>query len=494
MIVRNPIRFGPLAAGGALAALAFLGSSCAVGPKYQRPSAVTPAAFKEPPPPGWKEARPNDEALGGKWWEIFNDPLLNSLEEPVNISNQNVLAAEAQFRQAKAAVSIARASLFPLATGGATIASTHSSSVLGSGRAGAANGAKSLFNLPLDISYQADLWGSIHRTVTADRALAQASAAQLAAVRLLIQSEIAADYYSLRGLDGDSQLLEATVKSFEDFLDLTKNRYASGIASMGDVAQAQTQLETTRAQWVDVGVQRAQFEHAIAVLTGRPPAGFSIPVAGIAALPPSVPLGVPSALLERRPDIAAGERQVAAANEQIGIAKAAFYPVLTLSAGAGLQSSSFVDWFTWPARFWSVGPQLAQTLFDAGRRRAQVSLVEAGYDATVAGYRQTVLTAFQQVEDSLAALRILASEAGVESRAVKSAQQSLEISTVQYKGGVASYLQVITAQTAALDNQRAEVAILTRRMLATVSLIEALGGGWDSSQLPTDRDLYSSTK
>ena len=306
---------------------------------------------------------------------------------------------------------------------------------------------------------------------------------------MLYQAELATDYFQIEGLDATRKLLDTTVKSYERYVQLTQDRFDGGVASMGDVALAQTQLETARAQLVDLGVQRAQFEHAIAVLIGKPPSDLSIPDAPTLAPPPASLVGIPSTLLERRPDIAAGERQVAAANEQIGIAKAALYPSLTFGASAGLQSTAIADLFTWPSRFWSLGPQLAATLFDAGRRRAQVKVTEAVYDATVANYRQTVLTAFQEVEDSLAQLRILAQEAEIVDRAVKSAQQSLQISTDQYRGGLTNYLQVITAQTSTLQNQRTAVEVLTRRMVASVSLIQALGGGWDASQLPSSPEL-----
>jgi NodT family efflux transporter outer membrane factor (OMF) lipoprotein len=307
--------------------------------------------------------------------------------------------------------------------------------------------------------------------------------------RLLYQAELASDYFQIQGLDASRQLLDATVKSYEQYVQLTQDRFDGGVASKGDVALAQTQLETARAQLVDLGVQRAQFEHAVAVLTGKPPSDLSIPAVPNQAPPPVSAIGIPSALLERRPDVAAAERQVAAANEQIGIAKAALYPSLSISASAGLQTSVLGDLLSWPSRFWSVGPQLAQTLFDAGKHRAQIRVTQATYDATVANYRQIVLTALQQVEDSLAELRILSEEAEITDRAVKAAQQSLEISTIQYRGGIANYLQVITAQTAALQNQRTAVDLLTRRMLASVSLIQGLGGGWDVSQLPSSQDV-----
>jgi NodT family efflux transporter outer membrane factor (OMF) lipoprotein len=462
------------------AGLLLLANACMVGPKYRRPAAPAPVAFKEAPPAGWKEAQPNDGALRGKWWEVYHDPRLNALEEQVAISNQNVLAAAAQFQAAKASVRVARAGEFP------TITAAPSATRSGTG----ASGTKGLYTLPIDlVSYQVDIWGAIRRGVAANSAVAQASAAQLENARLLYQAELASDYFQIQGLDASLQLLDATVKSYEQYVQLTQNRFDGGVASKGDVALAQTQLETVRAQTVELGVERAQFEHAIAVLTGKPPSDLSIPAIPNQSPPPVSTIGIPSALLERRPDVAAAERQVAFANEQIGIATAALYPSLTIGAAAGLQSSVLGDLLTWPSRFWSVGPQLAQTLFDTGRRRAQIRVTQATYDATAADYRQTVLTALQQVEDSLAQLRILAEEAQITDRAVAAAQQSLEISTIQYRGGLANYLQVITAQTSALQNQRTAVDLLTRRMVASVSLIQALGGGWDASQLPSSQDV-----
>ena len=470
-------------------------NACMVGPKYQRPTAPAPAAFKEPPPSGWKEAQPSDGAIRGKWWEIYNDPQLNSLEEQVSISNQNVQLAEAQFREAKAAVRIARSALFPVVSAAPSIISTQTpSQVVGSVQGGAKASPHGFYSLPIEASYTADLWGSIRRSIAASTANAQVSAADLENAKLTFQAELASDYFQLHGLDGDAALLGDAVRSYAEFLTLTRNRYAGGVASLGDVAQAETQLETTRGELVDIGVQRAQFEHAIAILIGKPPSEFSMATSTLTAPPPAIPIGVPSALLERRPDIAANERQVAAANEQIGIAKAAFYPTLTLSGSAGFESADFLKWLTWPSRFWSVGPQLAETLFDAGKRHAQVAQAEAAYDATVDTYRQTVLTALQQVEDNLSALRVLAEEAEVTDRAVKAARQSLDISTDQYKGGIVAYLQVITAQTAWLNEERVAVDLLTRRMTASVSLIEALGGGWDSSQLPKPADIMAANK
>ena len=457
------------------AGLLLLSSACMIGPKYQRPGAAAPPAFKEAPPAGWKEAQPNDGAVRGQWWKVYNAPRLDALEDQVRISNQNVLAAEAQFRAAQAAVSVARGGLFPTVT--AAPSATDSGT-------GTPSGARRLYTIPVDVAWQIDIWGSIRRGVAANAALAQASAAQLENARLLYQAELAGDYFQIQGLDASQQLLDATVKSYERYVQLTQDRFDGGVASQGDVALAQTQLETARVQLADLGVQRAQFEHAIAVLTGKPPSDVSIPAAANQVPPPVSWAGIPSALLERRPDIAAAERQVAAANEQIGIAKGALYPSLSLSAGAGSQTAVIGDLLTWPSRFWSVGPQLAETLFDAGKRRAQVRVTQAAYDANVANYRQTVLTAFQQVEDSLAQLRILSEEREIADRAVKAAQQSLDISTNQYRGGIANYLQVITAQTSLLQNQRSVVDILMRRMAASVSLIQALGGGWDAAQLP----------
>jgi NodT family efflux transporter outer membrane factor (OMF) lipoprotein len=473
-----------------------------VGPRYHRASAPVPPAYKEaasesPAAAGetrdWKQARPNDGTLRGKWWEIYNDPQLDALEDHVSISNQNVLAAEAQFRAARDAVRVARSSLFPTVTTSPAYTRSWTSATQFNFRAGnLTGGGRNTYTLPVDISYLADVWGSIRRSVAGSAATAQVSAAQLENARLTFQAEVAQDYFQLHGTDGDRDLLERTVKSYEEYLKLTQDRFNAGVASGGDVAQAETQLDTARSQLIDLDVARAQFEHAIAILTGKPPAALSMRSATIKSPPPPIPVGVPSTLLERRADIAAAERQMAAANEQIGIAKVAYYPTLSLgSVGAsfGLQSGDIAKWFTWPSRFWSVGPALAETVFDAGKRRAQVAQTQALYDATVASYRQTVLTAFQQVEDNLAALRVLEDEARATDEAVQAAQRSLAISTAQYKAGTANYLQVITSQTAALQNERSAVDILTRRMVASVLLIEALGGGWDASRLPTTTEL-----
>jgi NodT family efflux transporter outer membrane factor (OMF) lipoprotein len=437
----------------------------------------------------WKQAQPSDALARGKWWEIYNDPELNALEEQVSISNQNLLAAEAQFREAKFAVRIARANLYPTVSAAPSIVNARSSVTGTPGNQAFVPSSRTTYDLPVDVSYQADIWGSIRRSVRASAETAQASGALWENARLSYQAELAQDYFELRGTDGEKELLETTVKSYQDYLKLTQDRFDSGVASGSDVAQAQTQLNTARAQLIDYDVARAQFEHAVAVLAGKPPAELSITQRPIKITPPPVPVGLPSTLLERRPDIAASERQMASANEQIGIAKAAYYPTLTISGSAGVESSQFLKWISWPSRFWSVGPQLAETLYDAGRRRATLNQSIAAYDATVANYRQAVLTAFQQVEDNLAALRVLEKEAQAEDDAVKAAQNSLDISTYQYKAGTVNYLTVITEQAILLQDEEQAVSILTRRMSASVLLIEALGGGWDASRLPTVQDV-----
>lgn len=467
----------------ALAGALTLMTACTVGPDYVRPTAEVPGVYKEME--GWKVAQPKDHLIRGAWWEIFNDPKLNALEEQVNISNQNVAVAEAQFRQARALVQAARASYFPTVTVGASFTrSRRSSDVAGAtGTTGASSTATSDYLLGADASWEPDLWGRVRRTVEASKASAQATAADLESTRLLVQAELAQDYFLLRVLDGQKQLLDATVIAFQKTLELTKNRYASGVASRADVLQAETQLKATQAQAIDVGVQRAQLEHAIAVLVGKPTSLFSIPVAPLTTVPPTVPIGVPSELLERRPDIAGAERRVAAANAQIGVAVAAYYPTVTLSASGGFEGSSLSKWLAWPSRFWSVGPGISETVFDGGLRRAQTAAARAVYDGTVASYRQTVLTGFQEVEDNLAALRILEEEAKVQDEAVKAAQQSVTFTTNQYKAGTVSYLNVLVAQTIALNNEITALGILSRRMTASVLLIKALGGGWNVTSL-----------
>jgi NodT family efflux transporter outer membrane factor (OMF) lipoprotein len=457
-----------------------------VGPNYKRPAAPPTPAFKEAAPEGWKEAQPNDGAIKGKWWEIYNDPQLNALEEQVSISNQNVLAAEANFRAARYAVGIARAGLYPTVSVGPSVGVSRSSSSLGSPVPTTAAG---LFDAPASASWTADIWGSVRRGVLANEATAQADFALLENARLSYQSELAEDYFQLHGTDGDIDLLDRTAKSYGDYLKLTKDRFNSGVASGGDVALAQTQLDTTRAALIDLGVARAQFEHAIAILAGKPPAAVTLPALLLKTPPPPVPVALPSTLLERRPDIAAAERTVAAANEQIGIAIAAYYPTLTLSASGGFEASNITKWFSLPSRFWSLGAGMSEVVFEGGKRRAEVRMTEAQYDATVANYRQAVLTAFQQVEDNLAALRILGQEAIAADQAAKAAHDSLDIATYQYKAGTVNYLTVITAQATALANDKTVVDLLARRLSSSVLLVQALGGGWDASDLPSGGEL-----
>ena len=471
-----------------------ISSGCMVGPNYRRPPAPVPTAFKEKPPDGWKEAKPSDAALKGKWWEIYNDPQLNALEEQVSISNQNVLAAEAQYRAARAEVQIARSALFPTLTAGPTLSVAQGTGGVSANQVAAAGGTHTNYQIPFDVSYQVDLWGSIRRTIRANAETAQATEAQLENAKLTYQADLAQDYFQLHGTDSAMALLQSTVDSYTGYLKLTQARHTSGIASGADVAQAETQLDSAKEQLIDFGVARAQYEHAIAILVGKAPAELSISPQTLKGQPPQVPVAFPSTLLERRPDIAMLERQMAALNEQVGIADAAYYPSLTISGGAGLASSSFVSLFTWAARFWTAGATLSQTLYDAGKRRGAVNVAKADFDAGMANYRQTVLTAFQQVEDELAALRVLEQETGATNETVKAAQTALDITTAQYKAGTATYLQVETSQTALFAEQEALVNLLTRRMVSSVLLVEALGGGWDSSQLPEVSALSATDK
>ncbi len=448
--------------------------ACAVGPNYVRPLMQTPAAYKEME--GWKAAEPRDHLPRGRWWEIFGDPQLNALEEQVTISNQNIALAEAQFRQARALVQVSRSAYFPTATIGPSFQRSFRAS------SGASSSPVSVYSLPVDVSWEPDLFGRVRRTVESSRAAAEASAADLENVRLTMESELAQDYYQLRALDAQKRLLDETVAAYGKSLDLTRNRYNAGVVSRADVLQADTQLKTTQAQAIDVGVQRAQMEHAIAALLGKAPADLSMAFAPLEGLPPEVPVGVPSELLERRPDIAAAERQMASANAQIGVAMAAFFPTVTLSAGGGFQSTDLGKWLTWPSRFWSIGTLISEAIFEGGLRKAQTEQARAAYDATVASYRQTVLTGFQQVEDNLGALRILEQEAAAQDEAVRAALDSVTVVENQYKAGIVAYLNVITTQTVALANQRTALSILGQRMTAAVLLVKALGGGWRAAE------------
>ena len=472
-----------------LAAAALAGAAgCSVGPDYVRPSMEAPETYKEADGAGWKPAQPSDATLHGPWWDVYGDPLLSSLATRVSLSNQNLLVAEAQFRQARAIVLAARSQFFPTVTVGAGYTRSRPSETLASSF-GPKPGPANDFILPIDVSWDIDVWGRIRRNVEANRASAQASAGDLEAARLLFESELAQDYFLLRTVDAQRQLLDMAIAAFQTSLQLTRNRYAAGVVSAADVAQAETQLKTTQAQATDLGVQRAQVEHAIAVLIGQPPAAFNIGLAPLPATPPAIPVGVPSELLQRRPDVAAAERRVAAANAQIGVAVAAYYPTVTLSATAGFESGSIAKWFMWPSRFFSVGPTITETVFDGGLRGAQTAEARAAYDASIATYRQTVLGAFQDVEDNLAALRVLEVEAREQEEAVKAARRSLALTTNQYRAGVVSYLNVVIAQTAALTSEQTAVGITGRRLGASVLLIKALGGGWSADRLPTDREV-----
>ena len=463
----------------AFATLAAL-SACAVGPDYVRPTVEAPAAFKESG--AWKVAQPRDDLARSKWWEIFGDPQLNALEERVDISNQNVRVAEAQYRQAQALVRAAGAGYFPVLSGNVSATRSRSPATLTS-QTSTTSGATSDYSLSTGASWEADLWGRVRRGVESSRASAQASAADLASARLSAQAALAQDYFLLHIDDAQKRLLDDTVAAYQKSLELTKNRYEVGVASKLDVVQAEAQLKTTQAQAIDIDVQRAQLEHAVAVLIGTAPSTLSIEPTPPSASLPAIPVGLPSELLERRPDIAGAERRVAAANAQIGVAKSAFFPALTLSAVGGFESSSLAKWLTLPSRFWSVGPALAETLFDGGLRRALNDQAVAAYDASVATYQQTVLGAFQEVEDELAALRVLEQEAQVQDEAVKAARQSVILTTNQYKTGTVSYLNVVIVHATALTNERAAVDLLGRRLAASVLLVEAIGGGWKASAL-----------
>jgi NodT family efflux transporter outer membrane factor (OMF) lipoprotein len=462
----------------AVAAAIICVPGCMVGPDYTRPPADAPAAYKEAA--GWKIAQPQDEVPRGKWWQIFGDAKLDELEAQVDINNQNIKVAEANVRQAQALTQAARAALFPMVN--ASAAATRSQAPTG-GRTVNRPGIGNTYNVALDASWEVDLWGGVRRNVESKAASEQASVASLEVARLSAQALLAQDYWLLRVSDAEIALLSETVAAYERSLQLTRNQYAAGVAGRNDVVQAEAQLKSTQAQALDASVQRAQLEHAVAILIGKPPAEVSIAVESVNWTFPDIPTGMPSELLERRPDVAAAERGVAAANAQIGVAEAAFFPSLTLSASGGYQTSSFAHLLSMPNQYWAIGAAVAQAIFDAGLRSAQKAQAVATYDQTVATYRQTVLNGFQEVEDNLVALRILEQEAVVQDEAVKAARESVTITNNQYKAGIANYLAVVVVQAAALNDERTALAILGRRLTASVGLIKALGGGWDASQL-----------
>ena len=462
-------------------ALPFAG--CAVGPKYKgAPPVPTPPAYKEMG--NWKTAQPNENNLGGNWWEIFQDSQLNSLEQQVDVSNQNLKQAVANYQQSRAALRYVRADYYPTVTASPSATRQRYSA----NRPPPSSIYDGLtFNdyvVPASLSYETNAWGRVSRNVESYREQAQASAADLAVINLSMHASLAIDYFAARSLDAEEKLLKDTVAQYEQAFQLNEDLYEGGLASEVDVEQARTILETTRAQMIDVDIARAQYEHAVAVLISQPPADFTLPPLPLTAPPPPIPVALPSQLLERRPDIAEAERQVASANAQVGLAKTAYYPLVNILTSGGLESGSVTTLLQGPSVLWAAGASAAVTVFDVGRRRALNDEAKAGYDSSVAFYRQTVLSAFQQVEDNLASLRVLEQEAGVQATAVQASLRSLSLSNTRYEGGVTSYLEVITAQNAALSDEVTAVNILGRRMASAVLLIQALGGGWDRKELP----------
>ena len=481
-----------------VAIAAVLPNGCMVGPKYHPPAATVqppPVSYKEVPPQGtdtseWKIGQPQDAMLRGKWWEIYNDPELNALEDQLNINNQNIKQAFENFMEARTLIAQARSQLYPSLGTTPSYARTRSSANLGStsgstGNTGAGGNQSSLYTLPVEAAWEPDLWGKVRNTIHQAQYNAQLSAADLENERLTEQASLAVFFFELRGQDELQRILDETVEADKKSVDLTRARYETGVDDLLSLVEAENTLQNTQAVATNLGIARAQFEHAIAVLIGTQPSAFSIPVRPLKAAPPTIPLGVPSQLLERRPDIAASERSMAAANAQIGIATAAYYPNVTLSAEGGLESSTIKHLFDWPSRFWSVGPTVSETIFDAGLRRATVNQFVAVYNADVANYRQTVLTAFQQVEDSLASVRILYKEIQQQEEAEKSAEKFLELAMARYQTGVDQYLNVLVAQNTLLSDQQQLANLRTQVMTSSVQLIEALGGGWDRSQLPS---------
>jgi len=459
-------------------------AGCSFAPQYAKPSVETPAAFRELTPSqvistdGWKFAEPKDNLIRGQWWEVFHDPVLTAFESQVAGSNQSVAAALANFFAARAVVKQARSQYFPTITANPSVINSRQPSP----STPSTSTTSTEYALPIDASWEPDLWGRIRNTVKANSLEARAALADLGNVRLTVQAEVAADYFELRVLDVQKQLLDASAMAYQETLKLTRIQEVAGLASGQDTDLAETQLEITRAQATDLGIQRAQLEHAIAMLLGQPASTFFIATNLLVARPVGIPIGVPSQLLERRPDVAAAERRVAEANAQIGVARAAYYPTITLSGAVGYQSTSIKDLFSAPGLAWSVGSTLAQTLFDGGLRRAVTEQARAIYQGTVANYRQTVLTAFQEVEDNLSTLRILSQELRQQNAAVAASQGYLKLANTRYQSGLDGYLNVMTAQTTLLTNQRTALNLEMAQLTASVQLIKALGGGWDDSQ------------
>ena len=480
---------------------ALLLAGCTVGPKYHAPTATVqppPATYKESPTQftdsgDWKVAQPQDAMLHGKWWEIFNDTELNALEEQLNVNNQNIKQSFENFMAARTLVAQARSQLFPtVGTAPSYQRSLGSANLHGStGSTGATSGGAqtTVYTIPVTASWEPDLWGKVRNTIHEAQYNAQLSAADLENERLSQQASLAVFFFELRGQDALQRVFDETVEADKKSVELSRARYETGVDDEISLVQAENALQTAESEGTNLGIARSQFEHAIAVLIGTTPSSFSIPVKPLNAAPPVIPVGVPSQLLERRPDIAASERAMAAANAQIGIAVAAYYPNVTLSGTGGFQSSSIKNLLTLPSGFWSVGPTLSETIFDAGLRRATVQQFVALYNADVAGYRQTVLNAFQQVEDEMAAVRILSKQIQQQIEAEKSGERFLELAKARYFTGVDTYLNVLVAQTTLLSDQQTLASLRTQAMTASVQLIEALGGGWDRSQLPTPAEV-----
>jgi len=472
-------------------------TGCRVGPKYVRPPALAqapPATYKESPAnfpvsDGWKVAQPQDAMLHGKWWEIYNDPELNALEEKLNIDNQTIKQYFENFMEARTLIAQARAQLFPTLTAAPSFNRSKTSGSLTNSATANTGRESSITSMGLDASWAPDLWGKVRNTIREQQYNAQLSAADLENEKLTEQATLATTFFEIRGQDALQSVLNQTVAEDQKALDLNRSLYETGVGSEISVVEAQNTLENAQAAATNIGIARAEYEHAIAVLIGTNPSAFSIPVKALDAAPPAVPAGVPSQLLERRPDIAASERTMAAANAQIGVADAAFYPALTLSATGGFQSSTIAQLFDWSSRFWSVGPSISQPVFDAGLRRATVNEYIEAYNSDVAGYRQTVLTAFQQVEDYLATVRILSQQIQQQGQAAQTAQRFVDLETTRYKTGIDPYIDVVTAQSTLLSDQQTLASLHTQAMTASVELIEALGGGWDSTQLPTPADV-----
>jgi NodT family efflux transporter outer membrane factor (OMF) lipoprotein len=478
-----------------------LAAGCNFAPTYKVPPVASPPAYKETN--GWQTAQPSDGVIKGKWWEMFNDPQLNALEDQVNVSNQTIVAALENFLAAREVANQARSQLYPTVTADPSVtwnkpsknAGVSGVSVGGSSNnvAGGGGSSSSIFRnytLPLDASWEPDLWGSIRNTVAASAYAAQASAAQLENMRLTVQADLAVDFYDLRFQDELIALYNSTITNYRASVELTKTLFETGIDSDLDVAQADSLLETTLAQATGLQVQRAQYEHAIAMLVGQPASTFSLVPKQQHDTPPAVPVGLPAQLLERRPDIAAAERTVAEANASIGVARAAYYPTISLSGAVGYESSALAKLLDSSSFYWAAGVAASEVVFDAGKRNAVTRQAWASYRADVANYRQTVLAAFQQVEDNLAALRILQTENGQQGVAVRAAQRNLDLAVERYRLGINSYLNVITAQVSLLSNQQTDVGIRLQQMTSAVGLVMALGGGWNTNDLPSPHSVF----